>query len=346
MNCFFLSFPSPTSFALVTRSGIGELTFLNIQLPPGVVLDSPISYPSDGKYQRIVNNSNCKTIVLKEASPGQRDVSLSNEQANGRPGIADKNERAPKENQCVTVGKQGPKGPHPLNEHQRSFDPRNKIVNFGASTSSGKRGNDTEVVRTLKKKRKELDPISPISDENNQNILNGVSVTEIWDTDREFDDDGCGEVTQADIDAFIFENKRKFYYLVGREEILRVKLDFIRQDRRVLNVKVSRMHQSKRFWLAVKFCRNVKKTGFKHDIVCEIFGVQKSMILPFCHSKLKDVSYLDYGFLSPYEYDKKYKHAPAYICENASNLKSMLATKTIQIKKSILKKYAGPDFEF
>lgn len=294
-----------------------------------------------------------ETTMRKQNAQGENEVAYSNRNVQGQEVIGRGSvEGTPGRNQDVRedgganyTDDRVPNTSHRGNGYERERMEHDRPL---ASTSRIIKDKETEdeierIFRMVKYVPKLISPIKnegiegEESNENDRNVLNVGGRDQIWDTEEVYTDDGCGEVTEEEIGRFERTNKREMFKRVTRLEILKVNLSFFDLSQQERDVKVSRMCHSKRFWLAVKFCRQ-KTKGLIHNRICEIFGVGTKVVLPFCHGSGKNLSYEDYDFYAPIEYMGKYKHRPQYVIDHASNLEDLISSGTIKIKRTTLKR--------
>lgn len=137
------------------------------------------------------------------------------------------------------------------------------------------------------------------------------------------DDDGLPFVTANDLRNYKKYDKRVFMRAVTSAEINRVNDKLFEKGREVIDVKVSRMTQALRFWLAVKFStysnwryNGKKQIKFGNEKVCELFGINYSSFKNFM-SKNRNVRYAKLKYLSPVEINPRTQRA--YFKTYASN---------------------------
>lgn len=160
----------------------------------------------------------------------------------------------------------------------------------------------------------------------NEYSENKFEIEEEWDNPSATDD-LCGKVSKMDIKNFKDNEKCVMFKMVTRDEIRNVNPDFFKLHRRVQRVKVNRMCYSKRFWLAVKFCRK-KYSGLdlSHKRICDVFGVNSSTVW-----RNYKKSYIHYRYMSPVECNPS--RQPYFIKAMASNYDELVNSGVIKINE-------------
>lgn len=147
----------------------------------------------------------------------------------------------------------------------------------------------------------------------------------------EMDIDGLEFVTEADKANFVPTALRVTMKKIKKEDIENVNLNLFK-NKEIISIKVGKMCHAQRFWLAVKFCamKSKEKTQLKLTTkkICNALGVGVPGVNKHI-LKHKDTSYVDYGFLSPMEYNAK--HNPKFFKDFASNFDDL-------VEKGIIKK--------
>lgn len=137
------------------------------------------------------------------------------------------------------------------------------------------------------------------------------------------DDDGLEVVTEDELKNYVHTEKRVFLRMITQEEVDRVNDNFFEKDEKIRAIKVSKMCQSLRFWLAVKFSTysgwryNGRNQGkFGNEKVCSIFGVNYNSFKSFMGQD-NNARINTFGTLSPSE--RYYKSQRPYLEKYASN---------------------------
>lgn len=151
------------------------------------------------------------------------------------------------------------------------------------------------------------------------------------------DDDGLPIVTADDLRNYKKSDKREFMKMVSQADIDRVNDKLFEKEEKIINVKVSRMTQSLRFWLAVKFSsysnwkyNGKKRIKFGNKEVCALFGINYSSFKNFM-SKNKNVNCRNFKYLSPVECN--YKKQRFYFRDYASNYEILVREKLFDREK-------------
>lgn len=135
-----------------------------------------------------------------------------------------------------------------------------------------------------------------------------------------YDSDGLKTVTQKEIDEYVPNHKRIMMKKISKNDINNVNLNFFNNLKIIQRIKVIKMSQSQRFWLALKFASNdnLKVLMINRKEVCNIFGIGLTTVKRYlCENGGKPFTPEKYDYLSPVEF--YYKRQQHYFREYALN---------------------------
>lgn len=301
--------------------------------------DGAVHYPGGKRYKRISEHPECKVLLLHDVEVnGQEEEHEDGEGVVRRNGGERQNDVERQGDGRRQNGVEHPNDAVASTSHQGAIDAiastsRQRDENAGAGASSGQPSVSLELNSKVRVALNEIRgffkfkrALSPLSNENDQNVLNVGD--DLWDTQYVFADDGCGGGSEGY--PFVRDFNREMFVKVAKEEILKVKLDFFKLGRADIDIKVSRMCHSKRFWLAVKFCRQYKRTGLNQEQICDIFMIGKKSVEKYCLNDNRNISYLDFDGFAPIEYEKNYKYNRQFVRDNALDYDGLVARGIIE----------------
>lgn len=275
-----------------------------------------------------ISRENSKEPISESSNSSNKNTSNSGLSDSSKAGLSDNN---PTESDSTSDSDSDSSSSTSSSDDTTSSDSNTSVSNSSGSHSSGSDSSDNDS-----------------SDSDNGNHVNVGYIPNInWDNIHA-KNDLCVIVSFEDIQKYRTKNdlnkkmsnkqvinfklneKRVMFRHTSNEEIRNVTPAFFKQKRDVIDVKVSHMSHARRFWLAMKFCRNNHMYPGVPSMrnVCHIFGISPCVIMKFKQKYGDNVLPMDLMYLTPIE--REYRTQERFFREKAlnyANLKHFWAKK-------------------